>query len=363
MERLCAQWNDSVANKRRGISGRIMSISKRWTPFGGSSTSNTRTTTGAGSSSYDSVQGTYRTDSAEALMRKLADYAFMLRDYKLASSTYELLRSDNEHDKAWKHYAGANEMCLISTLLYNGSRATFQSTERWLEAAVHSYIHRCATPFYALRTLLLAAECLKSRGSLGVDEPARWLGRVLEMQGLIGKIGGPLVMERVAGFYASKLSIMRGIGIGSRRRKTGFWWLMSAEGWIEVGKSVQAERCLTEALSSFSISSPDKSDEKAALQTGPPTWMANMLQELREKIMALKLDAMGDMSASYFAEGGEGIYHEDEVTEEVLAPMSHRRGTLGESAGRLQVDGGMDLAPLSPVRTREKETPGDDGFE
>lgn len=40
-------------------------------------------------------------------MRKLADYAFMLRDWKLAHSTYDIVRKDFANDKAWKYAAGA----------------------------------------------------------------------------------------------------------------------------------------------------------------------------------------------------------------------------------------------------------------
>ena len=36
MERSCATWNEQVATRRRGISGKLMSLSKRWTPFGSS---------------------------------------------------------------------------------------------------------------------------------------------------------------------------------------------------------------------------------------------------------------------------------------------------------------------------------------
>lgn len=40
-------------------------------------------------------------------MRKLADYAFLLRDWRLAHGVYELLRTDFTNDKAWKYHAGA----------------------------------------------------------------------------------------------------------------------------------------------------------------------------------------------------------------------------------------------------------------
>lgn len=40
-------------------------------------------------------------------MRKLADFAFMLREWKLAYSTYDIIRKDFANDKAWKYAAGA----------------------------------------------------------------------------------------------------------------------------------------------------------------------------------------------------------------------------------------------------------------
>lgn len=40
-------------------------------------------------------------------MRKLADYAFMLRDWKFAHSIYDLLRKDFLNDKAWMYHAGS----------------------------------------------------------------------------------------------------------------------------------------------------------------------------------------------------------------------------------------------------------------
>ena len=41
-------------------------------------------------------------------MRKLGDYAFMLRDYKFAHSIYDMLRKDlNGNEKGLKYYAGA----------------------------------------------------------------------------------------------------------------------------------------------------------------------------------------------------------------------------------------------------------------
>ncbi|CRK34049.1 hypothetical protein BN1723_014817 [Verticillium longisporum] len=111
MERHVSVWNDQVASRRRGIAGRFMNLSRKWGGFGGSS----RTSVGgSGSTSSFESQGYYRPDAPEAIMRKLADYAFMLRDWKLAHSTYDLLRSDFSDAKAWKYHAATNEMAALT---------------------------------------------------------------------------------------------------------------------------------------------------------------------------------------------------------------------------------------------------------
>lgn len=40
-------------------------------------------------------------------MRKLADYAFMIRDYKFAQAIYDTVRRDYATDKAYKYHAGS----------------------------------------------------------------------------------------------------------------------------------------------------------------------------------------------------------------------------------------------------------------
>lgn len=100
MERCVATWNDQVASRRRGLSGRFLSMSKRY--FG---SSGSRTSTSA--SNYEPLTASYHPSTPEAQMRKLADYAFLLRDWRLANGVYDLLRTDFGNDKAWKYHAGA----------------------------------------------------------------------------------------------------------------------------------------------------------------------------------------------------------------------------------------------------------------
>jgi len=220
MERCVATWNDQVASRRRGISGRFISMSKKWA-FGGSSRTSSNGVGTGSNSNYDALQGFYRPDAPEAVMRKLADYAFMLRDWKLAHSTYDLLRSDFNNDKAWKYHAAANEMAAVSQLLIPqaiSSKLRSETIDQMLETASYSYITRCTAPYGALRSLALGMELLRLRGGSATEDAARWGTKLLEYK-VVGVVGDALIKERVSACYASK----KGAGSelwGSRTRKS-----------------------------------------------------------------------------------------------------------------------------------------------
>lgn len=251
MERSIATWNDQIVSRRRGLSGRFLSLSKKWTPFGSRSSSSAASASG---SNYDPSLGYYRADVPEALMRKLADYALMLRDYKNAQSVYDLLRTDYSNDKAWKYYAGANEMSAISLLLSAGpipSRGRNDSVDQMLEAAAYSYTTRCAAPFYALRALMLAMELL---GSTTGDDAARWGTRILELE-LVAHTGQALLAERLAACYGKQA----GSGSqawGSKRRKAAFWSVLACRTWLRLARHDRASQCLERALVLYGLKAP-----------------------------------------------------------------------------------------------------------
>ncbi|KAI1957014.1 hypothetical protein LOZ58_005936 [Ophidiomyces ophidiicola] len=248
MENRVALWNDQVASRRRGLSGRFMSISKRWTGFGSSSRSSGSPFGGGLSNNYDSFQGFYQPDSSEAILRKMADYSFMLRDWKLAASTYDLLKTDFGNDKAWKYHAGAHEMCALASLLNplsSASKSKLESIEQLLETACYSYLTRSSDPHSTLRTAILGAELLKSRGGLASEIAAKWSTKVLEM-GILGNFGRLLLFERVSACFASKVST-NGTRWGTRRRKAGMWSFSAAEGWFKLGQPQLASHALEEA--------------------------------------------------------------------------------------------------------------------
>ena len=247
MEGRVTAWNDQVASRRRGIGGRFMSISKRFVGFGAVKAANPGLPDNpiSASGSYDPIRGYYSFESTEATMRQLADHAFMLRDWKLAYSTYEILRTDFGNDKAWKYHAAANEMAAISLLLNpqtTSSRTRSESIDQMLEIASYSYLTRCSLPFGAIRCLTIAIELLKSRSSASVEDAARWGGKLLELC-VLNPIGQGFLSECIAGCYGSHpgSGIFR---IGSRKRQTALWSMLASATWTENKKFSRARDLL-----------------------------------------------------------------------------------------------------------------------
>ncbi|EHK46258.1 hypothetical protein TRIATDRAFT_128499 [Trichoderma atroviride IMI 206040] len=332
MERHATIWNDQVASKRRGITGRFMSLSKRWTGFGSSSRSSSSSNSISINTSKDGYDpsGFYRADTSEAIMRKLADFAFMLRDWKLAHSTYDLLRSDFSESKAWKYHAATNEMAAISLLLMPQqltSKSRAETVDQMLESAFYSYNTRCSSPYGATRTLILAQELLRLRGGSSIDDAARWCTRLLETK-VLGRIGDALVKERLAICYASKL----GVGSwswGSRRRKSAAWSVFAARAWAQQSKHIPAQRCLNEAKKMYETLPHGQGISRFA---SARETMDSLQRELTEKL-------------EYPAGHGRGVPEDaidDTIDEEseALTDMRSRR------ASNLARGGALETAPL-----------------
>ncbi|KAG9243775.1 ER-golgi trafficking TRAPP I complex 85 kDa subunit-domain-containing protein [Calycina marina] len=351
MERNILVWNDQVASRRRGISGKFLNLSRKWTGFSSSSRASSSTGSASGSkSSYNSVHGFYLPAADEAVMRKLADYAFMLRDWKLAHSTYDLLRSDFNSDKAWKYYAAANEMAAISVLMNSSSinaKVRYETVDQMLETASYSYLTRCTTPYGALRALALGMELLRLRGGSAIDDAARWGAKILESK-VVGPVGEALIKERISGCHASKKGSGSG-NWGSRNRKSALWSVLAADAWLTLGKTQQAKLRLDYAAAKYN---------DFAWKNGLEQWnMANFfLQGLqREVVMAL-----------YPESGIEGTLLPDDIeTENVeeskaFESRPHRKSWLG---GQAPVLTGLDNAPLLGMEESEERGEVDIQFE
>ncbi|XP_047330044.1 trafficking protein particle complex subunit 8 isoform X2 [Impatiens glandulifera] len=133
MEQTIRILNQQVSTTRRGFRNQIKNL---WWRKGKDETE-------------DNLNGPmYTPSSTESQIRVLGDYAFMLRDYELALSNYRLLSTDYKLDKAWKRYAGVQEMMGLSYFMLDQSR---KDAEYCMETAFNTYLkivvsgHRNAT--------------------------------------------------------------------------------------------------------------------------------------------------------------------------------------------------------------------------
>ena len=256
MENRVMTWNDQVASRRRGISGRFMTLSKRWTGFGTAKSTmpSLAGVSNPSGSNYDHRQGFYPPETPESTMRQLGDYAFMLRDWKLAYSTYDLLRADFGHDKAWSYHAAANEMAAITSLLslhaFN-PKSRSESLDQMLETAAYSYLTRCSMSFNVNRCLTIAIELLKNRGPIAADDAARWGGKLLEL-GVLAPSAQALTTERIADCYMSRTRTHLAAA-GTRKRQAAFWNVLASDSWRSLDRPYQARVRLREASALYGL--------------------------------------------------------------------------------------------------------------
>lgn len=397
MEQRISLWNEQIASKRRGLSGRFMSISRRWGGIGGlgssrNSSATNVSTTGSSSGNYDTIQNYYRWDTPEALLRKLADFATMLRDYKLAASTYELLRSDYNNDKAWKYLAGANEMCCITNLLnplLSNSTGTSSSSSKslpkletfdtMLETASYSYLTRCNEPSLALRSILLTVELLKVRGRHASELASKWAIRTLEL-GLAPQSSNThvLISERIASCYAGNRSSsfpslnQQTTSPGSlipphRTRHAALWSLTSAEEWMKLGRASFAAARLDDAQELYSELRNHESSMQGFQELS--TFMQALRYEVRLKLgQARKRGASGVSATGRLVEpdgleegdnDGDplGVGRVEDVQIEQMEKMAGR--SRGHGRSLTVVSAVADLQGLSSSPTALR---GSDGF-
>lgn len=343
MERNVALWNENVASRRKGITGRLMTFSKKWTGF--SSSSRSSSSPGGGSSSGYDVLGFYLPDTPEATLRKLADYAFMLRDYKLAHSTYDLLRVDFHEAKAWKHHAAANEMAAISQLItpvHLPSRTRLETISQMLEAAFYSYHSRCSDPCGALRSVALGLELLKIGGVLCVDDAARWGVRLLDSK-IPGPITDALLKERIAACYGAKQGVGRHPR-GRRRRKAAIWNVLGAETWIAQDILVQAQKCLDDAQTVYSSEAGEGRIERFA---SAKEFIDGLQQHLAQRLESAHMNGGSDSSPQSPAQ------EVDEESEALDVPARRPRGNTLTSA--TVGTNNLETAPLRDTTAPEMD--------
>lgn len=253
MEQCLVAWHEETQKQSGGFAGRLVSFSKKYI----GSTSPPRPETNilanvtivqqrqliandeermAGPSrEYRGASG-YSAISPEAQARQLADFAFFLRDYRLANQTYESLKKEFLADKAWPYLAAVQQASSITQLMLGkvGTVALAATVDANTDGSVYTAIHRCHTPIRALRCAVVVGELLADEhAALGAS---KWLRRALDER-LVGPLSYALLMERVAHAYTR----------ASPRpyfRKAAFWEILASREWADSQFPREAKRCL-----------------------------------------------------------------------------------------------------------------------
>ncbi|CAO3683651.1 unnamed protein product [Rhizopus stolonifer] len=246
MERNIQQWNEQVASARRGLTGRLFGASRRL--FGTSTRSSPQSVQNIPAQGPNvpfglSSMTVYPFAAPEAQMRKLADYAFMLRDYKFAYTIYDTVRRDYATEKAYKYHAGTQEMMGICLLMMDQPLTNKTDVDRHFELAVQQYLSRCRSIFHATRATVIYYELLKDR-QMWKDIPTA----LVRMTGEDSDLRSALFLEQAA------LCFLRANN-KPMVRKYGFHLVMAGQRYGKASQRLHAFRCYEMAISVLDSSS------------------------------------------------------------------------------------------------------------
>ncbi|KAI3632015.1 hypothetical protein MIR68_009851 [Amoeboaphelidium protococcarum] len=148
MDRSMQLWNENYANPRRGLSGRLFSVGRRYFTTSAAKQSSLQQISVAGT-----VKSVYLPQSTEITLQRLADYSFMLKDYKFAYVIYDIVKKDFQSDRAVKYYANAQHMIALCIILQVAQSSSFVNSssnsesisskdyEQYLESAFNGFVN------------------------------------------------------------------------------------------------------------------------------------------------------------------------------------------------------------------------------
>ncbi|KNC98240.1 uncharacterized protein SPPG_06640 [Spizellomyces punctatus DAOM BR117] len=229
MESCIQHWNEQVASNRRGLTGRLNRlVGLKY--FGGGTKSQAATPAPVTDKSGVTV---FPHNAPEMIMRRLADFAFMLEDYRLAFGTYDSIRKDFQGNERFvKFHAGTQEMLGLTVLMGDGIGRG--SVENYLETAVTGY-QDSKVPLYAARAAMLYYEMLRERGLFREAAPL-----LIRMTGEDSDVRSALFLEQAA------ISFLR--VNPPMIRKYAFHMILAGHRFAKCGQRLHAYRSYMSAL-------------------------------------------------------------------------------------------------------------------
>jgi hypothetical protein len=162
----------------------------------------------------------YPHHAPEATNRRLADLAFLLRDYKYAASIYDGIRKDYVGDKATMYVAGASEMLGLSLLLAStGTTASAQLPliESYYDSALATFVASPLPQLFSVR--MVAAYCSLFTETASFRAASHVLVRAA---GEAEEVWAAVLLQEAAEVEGQVEKLGRG-GKGRARRQAGHW--------------------------------------------------------------------------------------------------------------------------------------------
>lgn len=165
----------------------------------------------------------YPNQAPESTNRRLADLAFLLRDYKYAATIYDGIRKDYVSDKASMYVAGSTEMLGLSLLLANPtstvSAAAAQTplVESYFDSALATYTSSPLPQLASVRMAVTYTELYRQTGN------HRSAGQALvKAAGDAEEVWAAVLLQEAADVEGRVEKLGRG-GTGRERRQAGNW--------------------------------------------------------------------------------------------------------------------------------------------
>ncbi|AOA63012.1 Trafficking protein particle complex III-specific subunit 85 [Komagataella phaffii CBS 7435] len=184
MEKKVNEWHENLIVPRKSFSNRFWKGSKRSIE----TFSEQERQQGIDENGFNAVQGYYHHKSQEFKIRRLADWYFMMRDYKKSYTTYDLLKKDFLKDRSWTYLASLQDFMIFSLLIGASSKQASVPNEGngntvgitnkiindlilpTIENLHYTYLSRCSLRTNTLRSCILMSELFISMGEAFMNE-------------------------------------------------------------------------------------------------------------------------------------------------------------------------------------------------
>ncbi|KAK4054931.1 hypothetical protein OIV83_000855 [Microbotryomycetes sp. JL201] len=259
MERSIVVGAEQFAASKRSIGGRLFSAGRKYFGSATSSRSGSPVSASGAQLGFNSTRGFYPFTAQESQLRRVADLAFMLTDYKFAASVYESVSKDFRNDKAWRYFSSASRMVGLAQMLGlpSESRLTF-NPDQWLELAAQSPLSNAAgVDLDGIQAQMLYYEVYRA-----LDDWRYAPSGLLRTAGDADELCSALLLEQAA---LADLHLPRPL-----RRKYAFHMAMAAARYEKCGFKLLSRRCLAQASSVFKFNSNLENDVRHPRQ--PAAW-------------------------------------------------------------------------------------------